>query len=170
MFHRRFHNSSKLLIVIGLSLVLSACGFYLRGNIPLSDDVKSMFVNAPQGTFKDELERVLVNAGAELTENKSAANVELRVAKVDVDRTVGTLDERGKASSYNLVLKVRYVLKDSEGKNVRKAKTLRESRQYNFDPELVIESEAEERELLDSMEQDVALRIVRQLASITEVE
>jgi outer membrane lipopolysaccharide assembly protein LptE/RlpB len=43
-----------------------------------------------------------------------------------------------------------------------------ETRQYNFDPERVIESEAEEAELQESMAQEIALRIVRQLSSITD--
>jgi LPS-assembly lipoprotein len=157
---------SALLLVLAVSI--SACGFHLRGNIPLADGVKNMFVSAPEGPFKDQLVRVLNQAGATIASTPQGADVVLLVSSADTSRTVGTLDERGKANSYNLKFKVRYTLKDPSEKNIRPAETVTESRRYNFDPETVLETEAEEAELQESMEQDVALRIVRQLSTITD--
>lgn len=157
---------SALLLV--LATAITACGFHLRGNIPLSEGVKNMYMVAPDGSFKDQLETVLTSAGATLAAVKGGADVILNVTQVDIDRTVGTLDSFGKANSYNLNFKVTYFLKDQEGNVVRKVTKLKATRQYNFDPELVIESESEEAELLESMEQEVSLQIVRQLSSITD--
>lgn len=126
-----------------------------------------MFVQAPKGDFKEQLESVLSNGGAVLAPNKSGADVVLKVLSANTNRNVGTLDSRGKADSYNLVFSVRYRLEDPEGKKIRAA-SLSESRRYNFNPELVIESESEEADLLTDMELDVALRIVRQLSSVTD--
>lgn len=163
-------HAIKLFSVIGLALVLSACGFHLRGNIPLSDSIKNMYLNAPEGTFKQELERGLTRQGAVLSASKEAADVVLTITKVDSDRTVGTLDERGKANSFNLLLKVNYNLKTSDNKIIRKLTKLVEVRRYDFDPQFVVETELEEVELLESMEEEIVLRIVRQLAVITEIE
>lgn len=157
---------SALLLVLAVSI--SACGFHLRGNIPLSDGVKNMFVSAPEGPFKDELERILIGAGATLSATPAGADVSLIVTEASTKRTVATLDDRGKANSYNLVFKAVYSLKNPEGGDIRPPKTLSELRQYNFDPEQVVEVESEEAELQESMEQDVSLRIVRQLSVITD--
>ena len=158
---------SALLLVLGMSL--TACGFHLRGNIPLSGEVKNMYLNAPDGSFKNQLESVLNRAGAELLSSPAGADVVLLVTKADTTRTVGTLDDLGKANSYNLRFKVTYVLKDAEGRAIRPSKSLVESRRYNFDPATVVGTEAEEAELQESMEQDVSLRIVRQLSTITDI-
>ena len=157
---------SALLLVLAISI--SACGFHLRGNIPLSDGVKNMFVSAPEGPFKDQLERVLTRAGATLAATESGADVILVVTNAATNRTVGTLDERGLANSYNLRFRVDYALLDPAGVNIRPAAVLVESRRYDFLPETVVETEAEEAELQESMEQDVSLRIVRQLSTITD--
>lgn len=159
---------SALLLV--LATVITACGFHLRGNIPLSEGVKNMYVVAPAGSFKDQLQTVLTSAGAILASAEGGADVVLNVTQIDVDRTVGTLDSLGKANSYNLNFKVTYSLSDQEGNKVRKVTKLKATRQYNFDPELVIASESEEAELLKSMEQEVSLQVVRQLSSITNFE
>ena len=162
------NNLSRSALLLVLAVSISACGFHLRGNFPLSDSVKNMFVSAPEGQFKDQLERILVRGGASLASSPQGADVVLLVSSAETNRTVGTLDERGKANSYNLKFKVKYTLKDPAGENIRSAETVTESRRYNFDPETVVETEAEEAELQESMEQDVALRIVRQLSTITD--
>ncbi|MBL4672401.1 MAG: hypothetical protein JKX81_09090 [Arenicella sp.] len=162
------NNIIRSALLLVLAAAISACGFHLRGNIPLNENIKNMFVSAPDGPFKDQLESVLTTSGARLSANDAGADVLLVVTKAVTSRSVGTLDERGKANSYNLKFKVKYSLNDRAGVNIRPSSTLVETRQYNFDPERVIESEAEEAELQESMEQDISLRIVRQLASITD--
>lgn len=158
---------SRALLTLVLAITLSACGFHLRGNIPLPDGIKHMYIQAPASTFKDKLELILINAGAEIAGAASIADVVLNITETETDRTVGTLDERGKANSFNLNFSVKYRLEDPTGKKIRKT-SLKETRRYDFDPELVVESESEEADLLLDMEQDIALRIVRQLSSVTD--
>jgi LPS-assembly lipoprotein len=162
------NNIIRAALLLLLAVSISACGFHLRGNIPLDEGIKNMFVSAPEGTFKDQLERVLTTSGARISATDAGADVILVVTNAATNRTVGTLDDRGKANSYNLQFKVTYSLKDPTGVSIRSAASLTESRRYNFDPETVIETEAEEAELQESMEQDISLRIVRQLSTITD--
>lgn len=157
----------RLVIVTIFAISLSACGFHLRGSIPLPSGIKNMFLEAPQGSFKAQLESVIPNAGGVLASNKAAGDVVLSIKKAATTRTVGTLDARGKADSYNLIFTVKYSLQDPEGKVIRKT-TLKETRRYNFDPLQVVESESEETDLLSDMERQIALRMVRQLVSVTD--
>lgn len=159
---------SVALITI-LAFTVSACGFHLRGNIPLPDGIKQMFVQAPKGSFKDVLVDVLENGGGDIKSTRSAAKTVLVIKEARSERTVGTLDERGKVNSYNVIFHVKYVLEDLEGNQLRDAK-LTEARRYNFNPEQVIESESEEADLIADMEQDIALRIVRQLSTVTDLD
>ena len=161
----------RLTVLLSLSISLAACGFHLRGNIPLPEGIQSMFVDAPEGDFKDTLKEVLTNAGAQLASSAAGADVVLTVSKAVTSRTVGTLDERGKANSYNLLFSVEYELTgreaEKEAESIRTA-SLIESRRYNFDPDLVIESESEEADLQEDMEEAISLRIVRQLSTLTD--
>lgn len=159
----------RTLLLIFLAASVSACGFHLRGNIPLPSGVQNIFVAAPAGTFKDKLEDVLTNAGAQLASGQAGADVVLNINKAGTKRSVGTLDERGKADSYNFSFGVKYTLDSADGKQLRKAE-LSEVRRYNFDPELIIESEAEEADLQSDMEEAIALRIVRQLSTVTDLQ
>ena len=162
------NNIMRSTILLILAVSISACGFHLRGNIPLDDGIKNRFVSAPEGSFKDQLESVLGSGGAIIATTEASADVVLVVTKAATSRTVGTLDEQGKANSYNLKFKVSYSLKDRAGVVIRPVAKLAESRRYDFDPETVVETEAEEAELQESMEQDISLRMVRQLSIITD--
>jgi len=161
MFRRQFVSISVLM------LTLTACGFHLRGNIPLPAGMDTLFVKAPTGSFKNKLEQVLQNAGATIATSKAGAKATIQITKMELSNEVGTLDERGKANSYTLVLMVSYKLVDPEGIEHRQA-NLVERRRYNFNPEQVIESESEERELKIDMEQSIALRIIRQLSVMAD--
>lgn len=165
-------RQSLILRILALGLLVttvSACGFHLRGNIPLPSGIQNMFVEAPAGTFKDELVDVLSNGGAQLASNAGGADVVLVIKQAATSRRVGTLDDRGKADSYNLRFQVKYSLNAADGKQLREA-SLNEMRRYNFDPELVIESEQEEAELQADMERSIALRIMRQLSTVTALQ
>lgn len=158
----------RVTLLLIMSVAITACGFHLRGNIPLSDSVKNMYLNAPDGTFKDELEGVLSGSGVMFSDTRSGAEVVLTVTKALSDRTVGTLDERGKVDSYNLRLNVIYIVNNSAGVVIRASTNLSATRQYNFNAEQVVQSESEEAELLSSMEEEIALKMLRQLSAITD--
>ena len=160
----------RVVTVFALSLALTACGFHLRGNIPLDDGIKNMYISAPQGPFKDLLEKRLIKLGANLAAAPSGADVILNIASAQSSRTVGTLDERGKVNSYNIRFRVNYAIQDINGTAIRPNGVISESRRYNFDPAAVIESESEEAELIEDMEEEAVLTMIRKLASITDFD
>ena len=86
------------------------------------------------------------------------------------DRTIGTLDERGKVNSYNVRFRVSYNFLDTNGRAIRPTANLTETRRYDFDEQLVVESESEEEELRKDLEESIALRVVRKLSSVTDFQ
>lgn len=158
---------SILLVIV--SLIISGCGFHLRGNIPLPDSIKKMYVDAANGSFKEQLVPILESGGAQVMSSEASADSVLRIVETSVDRTIGTLDSRGKANSYDIVFTLGYRFDDTQGNMLREA-SLQEQRRYNFNPEEVIESESEEQHLIQEMEEAIALRIVRQLSTVTDLE
>jgi len=157
---------SRSLVLMVLISSLNACGFSLRGNTPLPEDLQNMYLDARTGPFKEQMEEILIRTGARLTEQREAADVQLSITESIVERTVGTLDERGKANSYLLNYRVRYSLVAADGRVLRSS-AIDENRRYDFDPDIVLETESEQEELIQDMEQSVALRIIRQLNTVT---
>lgn len=163
----RLRNTfTRYLLLLVLASSLNACGFSLRGSTPLPVGLQNMHLDARDGPFKEQMEEILVRIGARLTEASESADVQLSITESIVERTVGTLDERGKADSYLLNYRVQYSLLASDG-SVLRSSLIEENRRYNFDPDIVLETETEQEDLIEDMEQAVALRIIRQLNTVT---
>ena len=163
---RYWNILSRCLIVIFLASTLNACGFHLRGSTPLPEGLQNMYLDARNGPFKEKMEDVLLQTGAQLATQPESAEVQLSILQSVVERTVGTLDERGKANSYRLNYRVQYSLLASDGSLLRTS-SLDENRRYDFDPDTVLETESEQEELIEDMEESLALRIIRQLTTVS---
>jgi len=157
---------SHLLLLVFLSIILTSCGFHLRGSESLDND-GVFFVTVPKGSFELELKDALLRSGAELSNDLAASDLHVNVSQAGQRREIGTLNERGTVDSYRLIFTVSYNVTDAQGKVIKASQTLAENRHYIFSPSEVIESEFEEQALRSSMEKDISLRIVRQLSLIS---
>lgn len=156
---------SKTIVVLMLSLIVSACGFHLRGQLPLPEAVSVIYVDADRSDFKQELEDYLRGAGARLVDEPSQAKAILQIADEYAEREALTLNTDGRATSYKLFYTVEYLLAD-EKQELLKQGIVQEQRQYSFDSGQAVRQESEENELLEEMYKELALKLVRQIGSL----
>jgi len=161
----RFKLCKKLLLVF-LCVSLSACGFHLRGTSSLEGADKIVYLDAPRGSFEQQLADDLRISGAQLTSEKDGSDWHIKVSQARSRREIATLNERGTVDSYKLHFTVTYSVLGDENKLLRSPQTLTESRQYAFNPINIIESEFEEEALRNGMEKDISLRIIRHLSEL----
>lgn len=146
--------------------VLSACGFHLRGNIPLPESLKVMAVQSNEREVHRSMTRALSNAGVEVVGSADQASALLDLYNVKYSRTVRTIDDRGKVTGYNLEYRVNFRVTAASGEILRESSVLAR-RDFNFDPDLVLQNEIEENSLREDMLLDVTQSILRQLATVT---
>jgi len=165
----KLFNSLKLfkaLFLVFLCVSVSACGFHLRGTSSLQEVDKIVFLEAPRGSFEQQLEDDLRISGVQLTNEKEASDWYIKVSQARSGRDIGTLNERGTVDSYKLRMVVTYSVFGPDNKLLRSPQTLTESRQYVFNPAGIIESEFEEEALRNGMEKEISLRIIRHLSEL----
>ena len=156
---------NKLLLVF-LCVSLSACGFHLRGTSSLEGVENIVYLDAPRGSFEQQLLDDLRVSGVQLSNEQKASDWHLKVSQARSNREINTLNERGTVDSYRLSFIVTYSVLDADNKLLRAPQTLTESRQYVFNPVDIIESEFEEEALRNGMEKDISLRIIRHLSEL----
>ena len=155
----------RYLVVLMMSAgLLSACGFHLRGNLPLSDTVKVIAVKVSDDGLRESMVDALRGSGASVVDEESARAV-LDLFKITYDRKVRTIDTRGKVTGYTLEYFVRFRVVDAAGEVLRQTK-LTVRRDFNFDPNAVLQAEDEERILREDMQDEIAQQILRQMATI----
>jgi len=163
---RLIHCRSLLLVLlIGGSLLLSACGFHLRGDTQLK--VASIYLNAPKNSaITLEANRLLRANGVKTTENEKDAELILDILNEGQEQSILTFTSAGVAREIELRYRLTFRVRGPSGE------VLIDSKQLNFRRELLtsegfaLPREAEQLALYKDMKSDAVQQIVRQLEFI----
>lgn len=155
-------------VLLVAAMLLSACGFHLRGVVPLP---KAMAVTSIEGTpLLGELGRTLVrnlrDAGAVLTEDPRAATAILVILSEQMHRRVISVNRQGRVNAYALDYRLRYTLKVPDGQRLAPPRSVSLQREYTFDPNNVLATGNEEGVLRQDMISLAVRQLLRQLQTI----
>ena len=145
------------------TLLLSACGFQLRGTAPLPFD--SIYVQAaPSSQFANQLKRA-VRAGnsTRLADRPEEAQVILQVMNEQQERLILSLTGGGRVSEYQLRYRVAFRLTDGKNREHIAASELLLKRDYTFTDDQALSKEHEEALLYRDMRDDAVQQLVRRL-------
>ncbi|MDG2089056.1 MAG: LPS assembly lipoprotein LptE [Arenicellaceae bacterium] len=162
-----------IILLVSVAIVsLASCGYRLRGQLPLAERINVLYIESRAGSF-DVVDRFsellsggIEGTGAEIVTDPALAKAVLTIVEISFDRLVRTLDSRGKVNSYTLQYLVIYDLFDVSGDVISKGRALQELADFDFNPDLVIEKEEEEEAIRETMEDELVLRILRQLSTL----
>lgn len=159
----------RAIIAFCVISLTSACGFHLRGSLPLSETLMLVAVTSNDAEAAKAMAKVLESSGATVVGDESSARSVLDMYDVKFRRKVRTIDTRGKVTGYTLVYRVNYRVIGEEGDQLKRS-GLSITRDYNFDPNQVLQAEAEEESLKEDMLEELARRILWQLSTVAARE
>lgn len=158
----------RFLVVLVVSASMSACGFHLRGKLPIPESLQTIAVKSSDRDLYLSLVDALSFAGATVVESVEDAQALLDLYDVKYDRRVLTIDDRGKVTGYTLEYRVNFRVTAASGESLRESIVVAR-RDFNFDPNLVLQAEIEARALRENMVDDLTQRILRQLVTIAAI-
>jgi LPS-assembly lipoprotein len=147
------------LILLIATLLITSCGFQLRGNAEVPPAMRELALQMPAGrsALRLELSRTLRSNGIELA---AAAPYSLQILKEKQGRRVASLDERVKADEYELRTEVRFQV--TQGDKFLIAPTaVRTERVYSYDADAITAENEQEALLRREMQQDISRQILR---------
>lgn len=148
-----------------LALLLSACGFQLRGGVELPPSLQVVQVQGDRfSLLRSELDMLLRNAGARVVEERNEASAVVRLLGEASTNRVVSVGVTGRAAEYELHHRVEYQLEDVHGGLLVPKQALSTRRSYRFDENDVLGKASEEESLREEMQRELALRILQQLS------
>jgi len=143
-------------------LLLTSCGFHLRGSVALPHALSEIAVKdvSLNSDIAPELRHALKNAGVRVS-NSAAIALLLRAEKYD--KRVLSVDSVGRALEYGLSYRVRFSLKGEKGSVWISETTITQTRDLRFDATAVLGTAREEAQLKTEMRRDAVSQILRQL-------
>jgi LPS-assembly lipoprotein len=146
-----------------LLLLLSACGFHLRGNLPDQVQLPPTYLAGNDGPLKQELRHYLAIAGSPVVDNEKGAQLVIDLLKEDVQRRVLSVDSSGRVNEYEVDYAATYSVKRTDGKTVIAPETLDQQRSYTFDQSEVLAKDQEQERLVQDMRGDAVRRMMLRL-------
>lgn len=156
----------KTVLLAAAVLLLSACGFHLRGH-DLRDAhfaFHSIYIQAPgETTFTKALRRSLKNYKLEVMDDPGKADVTLDIVFENTDKQITALNASGHVIEYLLRYRVSLRAYDRQQKEWLPATEIQLQRIFPYDDTLVLAKEQEEKLLYDDMRIDAEQQVVRRL-------
>ncbi len=151
-------------LVLAIALLLTACGFHLRGeaNMPF----KTLYIEAvnPKSPLIEELGRLLANNHVALTASADKAEVVLNIESELPEKQILTLGSGGRVSEYQLRYRVSLRAYDNEQRSWLPADEVVLSRDFTYDDAQILAMQTEEMQLYQDMRSDMAQQIMRRLS------
>lgn len=156
-------------LVISLTLLVSACGWHLRGALILPPDLSSMYISArdTHSGVASDLKRTLEANNIDVASSSSQAQMTMHIIDERNNRRTAAVSSGGLASEYELTMDVRYKITDSDNNILVPERTATVIRSYSFDPNSVTSAAQEERILREEMRNDVIQQMARSLRFIS---
>ncbi len=163
-------KSSTLRIALAVSMLsamLSACGFRLAGRTPLSESMKSAYVQSTdqQTDFAQSLRKALLTSGAHPPLSKDGASSVVNILRDEVVRRTLSVSAQNKPNEYEITYFVRFSVSSGD-KELLAPQEISATRSYSFSESALLAKEHEESILRQAMAHDLADRVVRQLSSL----
>lgn len=150
----------KELAILWLILMISGCGFQLRGDIQANFD--SISISGGTSSFNKTLQRKFRQAGISIKSASEAKKI-VEIIKNSFTKTILTLTGTGAVSEYQLdyVVTYRFKSKDSPW---NLPVTIEASRNYTYDDSDILAKDEEEKRLISGMEDQLIKTMATQIS------
>ena len=162
--------SSKMrrawLLPILMSLLISTCGFHLRGDIVLPSLYERVHVvDKGYSDVGQSLSKALINAGSKIVSSPEEASSVITILSRGVERRA--LNVGGKqVREYELQLNILFVVQAHSGKQLSEPQRVSIVRNFQNNPNAVLGRDNEEQIIRQEMMQPAIIQLLRRLKAI----
>lgn len=150
-------------------LVLSGCGFHLRGAESLPFDSLYVQDSGAAGIARD-LKRSLKSSGIRLESSAEKAQASLDLMSEDNEKRILSISGRGRVREFELLYRVSFRVKQAGSELWQAPQLLELRRDYSFDDKALLGKEAEESRLVGDMRSEAVREIMRRLSSLAKAD
>lgn len=150
--------------ILLMSLLLTACGFHLRGHAGMPFSTLYLDATAPNTPFIRELRHSLAASDVKLATSAEQADVILKIESEALDKEILSLSGSGRVNEFQLYFRVSLRAYDNKEQDWIPAEKMEIRRDYSYDDTQILAKEQEETMLVNSMRTDMVQQIIRRLS------
>ena len=154
----------KKLIALLALLIITSCGFHMRGMTEIS--FKTISLEGKELSFTKNLKKVLNSNKVAIV--LPSENPELRVELIgeESEKRILSLSGQGLVREYEIFYRVRYRIKTTDSETWSQENILETRRDFTYSDSNLIGKEEEERQLNESMRNEAITNLFNQIQLI----
>lgn len=158
----------KNIFLLTLILSISSCGYQLRGNIDLPQELKSMYLQGGSSQLRKIMRKTLKSSGGVLVDTIDQAGIIVQIIKEKMDKRVLSLSQTGRANEYELIYDIEFNLLDTQGHVISEKQRIEISKDYFNNQEEVLGKNNEEHVIRNEMYRKAVGSIVNRSRVVLE--
>lgn len=157
----------KLIFTFLLSLMLTGCGFHLRGPLPLAPPLRNIYLQTqdPYGQLTRYLKQFLMHSDVQLVDKMEEASSVLVILSESTTQQLLSLSGTQQTRQYNLILSVSFQVNDPQGKVLVNPQVVTETRTLTIKADQILAGSNEANTLYSQMRQAIIYDIMSRLSS-----
>jgi LPS-assembly lipoprotein len=155
--------SPQMFVLLLTALLLSACGYHLRGQSAIPFETLYLDAANPNTPLVKDLRRNLEASRVKLVDTADQATVVLNIVSEISEQQILSLGGDGRVNEYRLFYRVSLRAYDHQQQDWIPAEDISLRRDYTYDDSKLLAKDAEEAVLYQSMRSDMLQQILRRL-------
>ncbi|WP_157497061.1 LPS assembly lipoprotein LptE [Hahella ganghwensis] len=155
-------------VLVSASLT-AGCGFHLRGQVVLPENLKQMALSCPRENSRNlclNIEESLQQAGIQIIKTDDAVSVaRLSIQDVKDQRRAVSIASDAGVAEYELSRSVRFTFTDAQGNPVISDGRTTQFQSYRFDETSVLGKDKEEEQIKEELNQLLSQDILNRVAT-----
>ncbi len=135
---------TKKAAIFIMALLLSACGYHLRGAFQLPENMKSVYIEGASPQLREQFNQVIKSSSAKLANSRSGAGIVIKIFDENFNRRVLSLSSRGKTNEFELFYRLDYELANAGDASLMARQPVEVRREYYNDQQFMIAKDNEE--------------------------
>lgn len=164
----------KILGILTVTLLLTACGFALRQPPNFAPDLQNMYITTnlvnANSPFMQTLTEMLEANGVNLVDNPKEANSTLNIISVQTTNSMVSGGGVNVSGFYSAHLSVQFSLTDSQGKYIVSPTSIQQSQNFTSNATQVLSGSLTATQLTNQMNQVIVQEIINQLAKVSPAQ
>jgi LPS-assembly lipoprotein len=153
----------KKSVALVMALLLSACGYHLRGALVLPPGLKNIYLQGASPQLREQFNGVMKVSSVALASSPETAGMIVRIFNEDSQRRVLSLSSGGVANDFELNYRFEYEVVDSNNKVLMARQPVEIKREYFNSQLAVIAKENEETVIRNEMYQQAVRTVINRV-------
>lgn len=151
----------KKIIALFIFLIISSCGFHLRGMTEIS--FKTISLEGKELSFTKNLKKVLSSNKISIVSLTENPELRVELLSEETEKRILSLSGQGLVREYEIFYRVRYRIKTLISETWSQENILESRRDFTYSDSNLIGKEEEERQLNESMRNEAVTNLFNQI-------